>query len=128
MLGKKLKELRKNKNLTLKGLGMIIGVSESTISLYETNRRRPSYDILIKLANFFQISLDYLLNRDNNYILIKRLKYQIRYLKQYRKEHLQRAEKHDYNYQKGLEKGTAIGLGISLENLKNILEEEGFSC
>lgn len=38
-----------------------IGVSESTISLYETGRRSPSYEILLKIAEYFGVSVDYLL-------------------------------------------------------------------
>ena len=56
-----LRELRKQRGLTMKELGEKIGVSESTISLYETGRRSPSYEILLKIAEYFGVSVDYLL-------------------------------------------------------------------
>lgn len=61
-----IRELRKKQNLSMKELGALIGVSESTISLYENGKRQPDYDTLIKISNYFNVSLDYLLgqNRD----------------------------------------------------------------
>ncbi len=61
----RIKELRKQNQLTLKRLGEIIGVSESTISLYESGKRQPDNDILKRLADFFNVTVDYLLNRTN---------------------------------------------------------------
>lgn len=65
-----LRELRKQRGLTMKELGEKIGVSESTISLYETGRRSPSYEILLKIAEYFGVSVDYLLrgNEEKNAI------------------------------------------------------------
>lgn len=64
----RLKKLRKNKNLTMKELGQLINVAESTISLYENGKRQPDYQTLQKLADIFNVSLDYLLERDDNAI------------------------------------------------------------
>lgn len=61
-----IRELRKNKNLTMKELGAILGVSESTISLYETGKRQPDYDILCNIADYFDTSVDYLLGRTDD--------------------------------------------------------------
>ena len=61
----RIRELRKVKNITMKQLGKIIGVAESTISLYENGKRQPDNDILIKLADYFEVSVDYLLGRDD---------------------------------------------------------------
>ena len=58
---KNLRYLRKNQNLTMKELGKIIGVAESTISLYETGKREPDIKTLSKLASFFSVSTDYIL-------------------------------------------------------------------
>lgn len=60
----KIRELRKERKLTMKKLGQIVGVSESTISLYENGKRQPDYDTLQKLADYFDVSVDYLLGRE----------------------------------------------------------------
>lgn len=62
----KLRELRKNCGLTMKELGAEIGVAESTISQYETGKRQPDYETLLKLGEFFGVSVDYLLTGDEN--------------------------------------------------------------
>lgn len=62
----RLKELRKLKNLTMKELGQIVNVAESTISLYENGKREPDYETLKKLADVLNVSTDYLLGRDSN--------------------------------------------------------------
>lgn len=62
----KLRELRKKCGLTLKELGTVIGVAESTISQYETGKRQPDYETLLKLGEYFGVSVDYLLGRETN--------------------------------------------------------------
>lgn len=62
---KMLRILRKNKGLSMKELGEIIGVAESTISQYETGKREPDFETLLKLGEFFNVSVDYLLRGDN---------------------------------------------------------------
>jgi len=62
-LGERLRMLRKEKGLTQEELGRIIGVEKSTISYYESNRSTPNDEIKAKLADFFGVSLDYLLGR-----------------------------------------------------------------
>lgn len=62
---KTLRILRKNKGLSMKELGEIIGVAESTISQYETGKREPDFETLLKLGEFFNVSVDYLLRGDN---------------------------------------------------------------
>ena len=57
----RLKELRKEKGISLKELGQILGVAESTVSLYESGKREASYTILHKLSEFFGVSIEYLL-------------------------------------------------------------------
>lgn len=70
-----LKNLRKQKGITMKQLGLIIGVSESTISLYESGKRQPDYETLKHFADYFNTSVDYLLGREekntNSIIYIK---------------------------------------------------------
>ena len=60
-LGTRLKALRIEKQLTQTEVAKRIGVSKAMISSYELEQRSPSYDILIKLATFFNVSTDYLL-------------------------------------------------------------------
>lgn len=57
----KLRELRKQKNLSMKELGSILGLAESTISLYENGKREPDIATLKKIANYFNVSVDELL-------------------------------------------------------------------
>ena len=61
MFGEKLKELRIQKNLSQKQLASILSVHKATISLYESNSRFPSIDILKAIARYFHVSTDYLL-------------------------------------------------------------------
>jgi len=63
--GERLKELREEKNLTRAALASELIVSYSTVSKYETNVRFPDKETLIKLADFFEVSVDYLLCRSN---------------------------------------------------------------
>ncbi len=60
-IGKKLKALRKQKNLTQEQLAKRLWVTKSIISAYESESRFPSLDMLIKLAQTFSVSTDYLL-------------------------------------------------------------------
>lgn len=57
-----LRQLRKTKGVTMKDVGAVIGVSEATVSLYERGLRSPSYEVLLKLGEYFDVSVDYLLN------------------------------------------------------------------
>jgi transcriptional regulator with XRE-family HTH domain len=59
----RLKELRKQKKLSQKALGKIIGLSERGIQNYELGANKPTSDVLSKLADFFDVSVDYLLGR-----------------------------------------------------------------
>ena len=64
--GTHLKELRKSKNLTQKQLAINIGASESGIQQYELGLRKPTYDMLAVLADYFEVSVDYLMGRTDN--------------------------------------------------------------
>lgn len=63
MFGKKLKELRLEKKINQSELGEIIGISPSTVGMYERDQRFPDKDILGKLADYFGVTVDYLLGR-----------------------------------------------------------------
>lgn len=62
--GKILKELRKNANMTQKELAGALWISKSAVSYYEQDIKHPSPEILIKIANVFHVSTDYLLGRE----------------------------------------------------------------
>ncbi len=67
LLGKKIKEYRNKYRLTQAELATRVGVTKSTIAAYENDSRQPSYEVLIKMADVFKISLDsLLLNRSEN--------------------------------------------------------------
>lgn len=61
MDGERLAELRRDRGLSQKELGDMFSLSDDTISNYERNRSSPEDDIKIKLAQFFNVSLDYLM-------------------------------------------------------------------
>ena len=61
MFGQNLKKLRTSKNLSQSKLSKILGISSSTIGMYEQGRRFPDQTILTKIADFFDVSTDYLL-------------------------------------------------------------------
>ena len=60
----RLRETRKAKRMTMKAVGDAIGCTESTISNYETGKRQPDQETLVKLAELFQVSVDYLIGRN----------------------------------------------------------------
>lgn len=63
MFGKRLKKLRENAELKQEELATKIGLSTSTIGMYENERRQPDYDTLLKISDFFDVSVDYLLGK-----------------------------------------------------------------
>ncbi len=63
IFGKRLKELRLERNLTLEQLGNILSHSKQGVGHWETAIRLPPLDVIITLANFFNVSLDYLVGR-----------------------------------------------------------------
>lgn len=60
----RLRLLRKEKNITMKQLGLLFGAAESTVSHWETGKREPDNETLSRLADFFGVSIDYLLGRN----------------------------------------------------------------
>lgn len=68
---KRLRELRKSKSLTMKQLGNMIGLSESTISLYENGKHEPDHATLASLAKCLDTSIDYLLGNSDNPAVIR---------------------------------------------------------
>ncbi|MFD1425466.1 helix-turn-helix domain-containing protein [Kroppenstedtia sanguinis] len=63
--GKRLKGLRERENLSREALAKKIGISYWSLSKYETGNREPDIDTLQKIADFFDVSLDYLTGRSD---------------------------------------------------------------
>jgi transcriptional regulator with XRE-family HTH domain len=66
MIGTRLKKLRKDKNLTQAELSLRLSISRSSLSLYEINKREPDSVTINKIADFFEVSLDYLYGRSSD--------------------------------------------------------------
>ena len=62
----RLKELRKKKGISQLRLATELNTTQNTISRYETGEREPGIDELIKIADYFHVSVDYLIGRTEN--------------------------------------------------------------
>ncbi len=63
MFGIRLRNLRAKNNLTQDDLARIFGISKSAVGMYEREEREPSLDLVNKIADYFEVSVDYLLGR-----------------------------------------------------------------
>lgn len=61
----RIKELRKHYEYTQKEMGEKLGIATITYFKYEHGENEPNYNTLIKLSNIFNVSIDYLLGKDN---------------------------------------------------------------
>ena len=59
----RLKKLRQERNISQLKLAMDLNMNQNSISRYETGEREADYETLIKLADYFGVTLDYLLGR-----------------------------------------------------------------
>lgn len=66
MNGKKLQSLRKNMNITQNEFCEIFKISQPTLSLWENSKRNPEANTLKDIANYFQVSIDYLMDNEEN--------------------------------------------------------------
>lgn len=66
MCGPRISELRESNNLTQEELAKNVGITRASLSHYETSRREPDFDTLTKIADYFQVSLDYLMGRTDD--------------------------------------------------------------
>ena len=62
----RLKQLRTARGVSQVRLAMELSVSQHTISRYETGEREADYAMLIRIADYFDVSIDYLLERTDN--------------------------------------------------------------
>lgn len=67
MFGKRLAQLRKEKGLSQYELADRMGFSRGQVANYEQGKREPDYETLQKIADFFDVSTDYLLGRRDTY-------------------------------------------------------------
>lgn len=61
LLGERLKTLRLENHLRQEQVARLVGVDRSTVSLWENDSRQPSFSVLVRLANIYGVSTDYLL-------------------------------------------------------------------
>ena len=66
IFAERLRKLRNEKGLSTRALGEIIGVSNATISRYETGKRDPDLLVVNKIANYFNVTIEYLCGEDIN--------------------------------------------------------------
>lgn len=66
MMLKRMKELRKQRRITQQKLAIELGMSQNTISRYENGEREADYQTLILFADYFDVSIDYLLERTDD--------------------------------------------------------------
>lgn len=62
----RLRELRRLKKITQAKLAMVLNMNQNTISRYETGEHEPGISELILIADYFDVSIDYLLERTDN--------------------------------------------------------------
>ena len=67
-MGKRIAKLRNSRGLNQEKLAKELNVSPSTIAMWETDKRALKDESIIALANYFNVTADYLLNGDNGYI------------------------------------------------------------
>lgn len=63
--GSVLKTLRHRSDMTQKCLADVLGVSESTIGMYERGKREPDFEMLEMIADYFNVDMDYLTGRSS---------------------------------------------------------------
>ena len=66
---KNLAELRQNSNLTQKELAKILNITDKAYWSYESGRTEPNIETLVKIADYFDVSLDYLCGRQNKNLI-----------------------------------------------------------
>lgn len=62
-IGERIAQLRKSRSMSQFQLAKMLNIATSTLGMYETNKRKPNMEMLEKLADFFGVSVDFLLGR-----------------------------------------------------------------
>lgn len=71
MFSERLKKLRSEQKITQKELAKLIGYGQSTVAAWETSTREPNIQQLLKVAEYFKVSIDYLLGNNDNRLIAK---------------------------------------------------------
>lgn len=66
IINERIKTLRKEANITQKSLAEAIGVTPGSLQRFEYGTVRPNIETLVALADYFNVSLDYLVGRSDN--------------------------------------------------------------
>ncbi|MBQ9781421.1 MAG: helix-turn-helix transcriptional regulator [Clostridia bacterium] len=61
-----LKEIRKQRNVTQQKVALDLAISREALSYYENGRRSPDVDMLVKLADYFNVTVDFLIFGSEN--------------------------------------------------------------
>ena len=118
MLKDKIKTLRKEAGLTQKELGEKLNVAANTINGYETGHRTPDYETLIKMADYFSVTTDYLLGHEKQ---SDKKNNEDEYYKYLEKEYWELIKKLNIVEIKVLK--SIVDEGISLVDINNALKE-----
>ena len=62
----RIRELRKSRELTIENLAQLVGVSRATINNYERGVHEPNIETLIRFADYFNVTVDYLIGREKS--------------------------------------------------------------
>ena len=68
MFGSKVKELRLKKQITQEQLANALSVSKSAVGMWESGKREPDLETVLKVADFFEVSVEYLVGRETQQI------------------------------------------------------------
>lgn len=66
IFSRRLQQARMTRNLTQSNMAQMLDVTLRSYQRYEAGDREPNFDALLKLADFFDVSVDYLLGRTDN--------------------------------------------------------------
>ena len=73
-IGKKIRRLRESRELSRVEVAAKLGLTYAALSKYETDKREPDYGTILNMAEFFDVSIDFLLGREENPYSIKSIK------------------------------------------------------
>jgi transcriptional regulator with XRE-family HTH domain len=66
IVAERIRSLRESAKLSQVKMGEVVGAKQSSINRYEQDQTSPSYEILVRYADFFDVSLDYILGRTDD--------------------------------------------------------------
>lgn len=66
MFNRRLQALRRSNNMTQVKLAELLGVSKGTVAMWETGQRKPNYEMLEKLSDIFDRTIDYIIGHSDN--------------------------------------------------------------